>query len=65
MLQTIIMCKCHSHLLQLSLRLLLHPADVLHGELHPAVNPTEELTVEVGEDSLLLLQTQMKNSLLL
>lgn len=44
-----------NYLLKLFLSLLLHPPDVLHGQTHPFVNPAEQLTVEVGENTLFLL----------
>ena len=48
--------QTHTHLLQLLLGLRLHPPDVLHGQLHPAVDPAKQLPVEVGEDAFLLLR---------
>lgn len=44
-----------NYLLKLFLSLLFHPPDVLHGQTHPFVNPTEQLAVEVGENTLFLL----------
>lgn len=45
-----------THIFKFLLRLCLHPPDVVHVQLHPLVNPTEELAMEVGEDPLLLLE---------
>lgn len=48
----------YTHLVQLPLRLSLHLPDVIHSQLHPLIDPTEELAVKVGEDPLLLLGRQ-------
>lgn len=50
-----VMHSC-AHLFQFSLRFCLHLPDVIHSQVHPLVNGAEELTVEVGEDPLLLLR---------
>lgn len=45
-----------THLFQFSLCFCLHLPDVVHRQVHPLINGAEELTVEVGEDPLLLLR---------
>lgn len=45
-----------SYLFQLLLGLLFHSSDVRHGQLHPVVDPTEQLAMEVSENTLLLLK---------
>lgn len=46
-----------SYLVQLPLGLLLHSADVIHCEFNPLVDAAEQLSVEVGEQTLLHLDT--------
>lgn len=48
--------NCVCYLFQLFLGLFLHSSDVCHGQLHPVVNPTEQLAMEVSENTLLLLK---------
>lgn len=44
-----------SYRFQLLLGFILHPPDVLHSQLNPLVNPTEQLAVEVGKYPFFLL----------
>lgn len=44
-----------SHLIQLSLRLVFHPSNVVHRQVDPLVQPTEQLPVEVCKQTPLLL----------
>lgn len=44
-----------THIGKLLLCLLLHPPDIIHRQIHPLINRTEELAVEVSEDPLFLL----------
>lgn len=44
-----------THIGQLLLCLFLHPPDIIHRQIHPLINRTEELAVEVSEDPLFLL----------
>lgn len=46
------------YLVQFPLRLLLHPANVVHGQVHPAVQPAEQLPVKISKEPLLLLLRQ-------
>lgn len=48
------------YLLQLSLGLVLHPPDVLHGQTHPSVDPAEQLAVKVCENPFFLLGKRKK-----
>lgn len=45
-------------LIQLPLGLLLHPTNVLHSQINPLVKPAEELSMEVCEETLFLLQKE-------
>lgn len=47
-----------SHLIQLLLRLFLHASYVIHGKLNPFVNGAEQLSVELGEQTLLHLDRE-------
>lgn len=53
--------RCWTHIIKFFLRLLLHAADVLHGQIDPLVYPAEELSVKVGEQTLLLLKSNQTN----
>lgn len=44
-----------THLVQLSLRLFFHPSNVVHGQVNPLIEPTEQLPVEVCKQTPLLL----------
>lgn len=44
-----------SDLIQLPPGVFLHSADVVHVQLDPFINPTEQLPVEISEQALLLL----------
>lgn len=44
-----------SYRFQLLLGFILHPPDVLHSQLNPLVNPTEQLAMEVGKYPFFLL----------
>lgn len=44
-----------SDLIQFPPGLFLHSADVVHVQLDPFINPTEQLPVEISEQALLLL----------
>lgn len=46
------------HLIQLLRCLLLHASDVIHRQVDPFVDPAEQLSVEVGEQTLLHLDGQ-------
>lgn len=46
----------YTHFIQLILCLCLHTTNIYHIQLHPLINPAEELAVEVIEDPLLLLR---------
>lgn len=50
----------NGYLVQFPLRLFFHSADVIHGEIHPAVKPAEQLTVEISKKPLLLLLRERK-----
>lgn len=45
----------NTHLVQLPLCLFLHPTNVIHSEVHPAVQPTKELPMKISEKPFLLL----------
>lgn len=47
-----------SDLIQFLPGLFLHSADVVHVQLDPFINPTEQLPVEVSEQALLLLENK-------
>ena len=51
-----------THISKLLLCLLLHPPDIIHRQIHPLINRTEELPVEVSEDPLFLLWAKKKYS---
>lgn len=44
------------YLIQLFARLVLHATNIIHVQLNPLVDPAEQLTVEVSEQTLLLLR---------
>lgn len=43
------------YLVQFPLCLFLHPSDVIHGQVHPAVQPAEQLPVKISKEPLFLL----------
>lgn len=45
-----------THLFQFLLCICLHLPDIIHSQLHPLIDHTEELAVKVIEDPLLLLR---------
>lgn len=45
-----------TYLIQLSLRLFFHPSDVVHRQVNPLIEPTEELPMEVCKQTPFLLQ---------
>lgn len=47
-----------SDLIQLPPGVFLHSADVVHVQLDPFINPTEQLPVEISEQALLLLKAE-------
>lgn len=46
------------HLIKFLLCLLFHPSNVIHCQVNPPVYPAEELSVEVGKQTLLLLESR-------
>lgn len=50
-----LLCVIYTNLFQFLLCLCLHLPDIIHSQLHPFIDRTEELSVEVIEDPLLLL----------
>lgn len=55
----------NTYLVQLPLCLFLHPTNVIHTKVHPAVQPTKELPVEISEEPFLLLLRQREMRLML
>lgn len=49
-----------AHLIQLLPGLLLHPANVIHVQFNPIINPAEELPVEISKQALFLLLAERK-----
>lgn len=45
-----------TYLIQLSLRLFFHPSNIIHSQVNPLIEPTEQLPVEVCKQTLLLLE---------
>lgn len=51
-----------SDLIQFPPGLFLHSADVVHVQLDPFINPTEQLPVEISEQALLLLLNENRGA---
>jgi len=51
-----------SDLIQLPPGFFLHSADVIHVQLDPFINPTEQLPVEISEQALLLLLKEVRGT---